>query len=355
MPLETAQTAIRMLFASPAPCVTIRFFGGEPLLNFPLIIEAVHFAKQQSQRIGKQVSFNLFTNGFLLEPEHLQFLQAHEFTVYLSIGGSEISHNQLRPLKGGGPSFQQVVQNAQRILAALPYRVAARVIVDPRETDPSLTKIVESLIDSAGFPFVSLDVPWMASEADFVLDSQSTANMKEQFSELAETMLKRFLCRNLDWAGIHQFGGVLNRLLDEESSLDIYSCGAGSEMLAVSTDGFLYPCHGFVGIDRFALGSVSAGITSPSELHNTFLNYSAETISTCKACWARFLCTKRCPFDAYLFNGDILKPNHFRCDLERHIIEQGLYLYATLEREAPRVFRTLKWFNERRKRKVGVW
>ncbi len=351
MSLETAKQAVRLIYASSEDRVAIRFFGGEPLLNFELIEEVVSYAEKLMHSAGKSISFNIFTNGALLRPEHVDFFEKHPFTVFLSIDGTEDTHDKLRPFRGGAGSYRLVSQKAKLLLERIPYRVLARAIVDPRDRVVSLVEVAEGLID-LGFLFISLEVPWVDSNSRFALDAASTERLKDEFTRLADVFLDRTLHKKTDFFGLHQFGGLL-RHLTEGISLDTYSCGAGAEMVAVSTDGALYPCHAFVGMEQFKIGHVTLEETDHA-IREQFIRYGSETISSCQTCWARFLCRKRCPFDAYLFTGDLWSPNPYRCDLERHIVELTLYIYHSLKQNNPKMLEVFRWMVKKRL-KIGPW
>lgn len=355
MPLGTAHRAVDFLFKTPASKVAIRFFGGEPLLNFELIKEVVHYAENLSVKTNKKISFSIFTNAVLLSQKYAFFLKEHDFTTYVSIGASERSHNQLRPLKTEGNSFDMTVKNVEKLLKLMPYKVVVRVILNPNEQEISLHKTLDFLTKKIGFVFVSFEVPWVEASSPFSLNTSSLEWIKEEFSVLSDLYIKRFLRKDFSWLGFHQFGNKLRLLVDEDKPLDTHSCGAGNEMLAISTDGFIYPCQSFVGMKSFELGNVEEGLIN-KKLYETFYYYSAETVPICKTCWARFLCETRCPFDSLLFSHNMYIPNHFRCSLERHINERALYIYTTIKQKNPRLLSSVfRWLTERGTKKLGVW
>lgn len=344
MSLETAQRAVELLFAGDEKDVAIGFFGGEPLTRWTLIENVVSYAERLASTRAKTISFAIFTNGFLLEQSHVEFFKRHSFTVFLSIDGPEEIHNEIRPLRDGTASYQRVAQSARLLLQAMPLQTVALTVIDPQQTRASLARIVDSLTQ-LGFLFVGLETPWAEPGSEFALDANSTQRLKNEFAELADMFLDGLLRGRVNWFDQRQFGLPLRRLLKLEAGapLDVYSyCRAGTEMLAVSGDGALYPCQSFVGMEQFKLGHVASGGVSNISLRDQFIRYSSETTASCQACWARFLCGyARCPYDSYLSAGDCWLPNPHRCELERHIVELGLYIYHSVKRHNPKMFDVL--------------
>ncbi len=310
--------------------VTLIFFGGEPLLNFDLIKATVRYAREEGQKVGKQVDFSLTTNGTVLTEDKIQFVCDNRIGVTVSMDGPPDVHDRNRRLMGGQESYRAVLPKALALIRGHRTRpVGARATLT--RGIPDLRRCLFHLLDlgfhEAGFsPVTSSDANHYLSEAD--LDS-----LLNQFRELA--LLFR------DWALDGRFLGFSNisNLVAELYAGEVkrYPCGAGLGLMGVSSTGDLFLCHRLVENEEAFLGSVEKGIEHERRdllLKRLHLGKKVE----CHSCWVRHLCAGGCYHEALERQGSLYKKNAQYCDWLRAWIEIGIGVYLDILEHNPSFF-----------------
>ena len=106
-------------------------------------------------------------------------------------------------------------------------------------------------------------------------------------------------------------------------------CGVGRAMLAVAADGKIYPCHRFVGMEAYCLGSVNnEGPTSRLR----FESHGLLEIPACRSCFARFACHGYCAYDNLAFTGDLLHPPPDLCEKTKIRVYLTIYFDSFLKK-----------------------
>jgi uncharacterized protein len=354
MEIDTARAALDYLFSQGNHDVAIRFFGGEPTLRFEILQAMVEYAtyKINAEENKRKIFFSIFTNAFNLKEEHIAFFRQHEFSVFISLDGPEKVHDRNRILKDGTGTFSQVFSNACWLVSELPHRVLIRAVIDPSLCD--LVGVAETLFGT-GADFVSLTLPWVSKDSPFVLNEKRLNSLKKAIDNLSRWYLYNIIrTRRFDRIGLHPFVKLITKAMVSCASLEVYACGAGVESAAVSTDGTLFPCHAFVGHSQFATGDVWGTSLNP-EVQKQFRYYGADTVNSCKDCWAKYICTARCPADSYLFSGNIFHLNTLRCDFYRYIYEVSLGIYYILATMHPKEYRLVQRFVSKRSHVLGPY
>ena len=331
MSLDTAKAAVDFLLGS-SPGVgrwAIDFFGGEPLLNWPVVVGTVHYAETQAERLGGSVHFTLTTNGLALTAERLSFLDEHEVDLVVSIDGRQRVHDALRRTRTGLPTWEQAVNAARRAAATREAQTRVNEEGDrlfPR-TRPTLwvrgtftRHNLDFSHDAAclfalGFPHVSLE-PMCGGPPDLALRAEDIPSIHAEYERLAWQCARE---RNH-----HFYHFELDPTAGPCVSRRLAACGAGSEYLAVAPAGDLYVCHQLMGEPAFRMGDVWRGITCP-EVGERFWKYDV-TDSECASCWARFLCGGGCRAAAFFEHGDIGRPPLLECELQKKRWECALWL-----------------------------
>lgn len=328
MPLEVGKAALDFLIAHSGNRrnLEVDFFGGEPLMNFEVVKELVHYGRRIEKEHGKNFRFTITTNGMLLDDDKIDFINEHMSNAVLSIDGRREVNDFMRPTVSGGGTYDVIVDKFRRLVekrGAKSYYV--RGTYTAHNTD--FSKDVKHLAD-LGFRSTSVE-PVVAKETDaYALKAEDLPKLLHEYELLAEEMIQGhekgkpfdFFHFSVD---LSQGPCVVKRLS---------GCGAGSEYIAVTPEGDIYPCHQFVGDTDFKLGNVMSG---EFEMRESFRDAHILNKQKCRHCWAKFYCSGGCHANAYNFNGDILEPHEMSCELEKKRIECSIYIQGRLsEQEA---------------------
>jgi uncharacterized protein len=307
--------------------VSVTFFGGEPLLRFPLIQTAVGEARRMARERGKEISFSITTNGTLLTRETAAFLKENGISVCLSIDGPREIHDRNRPYASGRGSYEDVARGIDILMENRNgFPVAARVTlgrgaVDVRKTFDHLRGL--------GFDEVGFAPASAAEGSPSALTEEELCAVMEGFRDLAEGYVGDVRERRVPaFSNMSQILGLIHR-----GDPMPYPCGAGIGMLAVDPSGAFYPCHRLCGIgDSF--GASGAGISE--EARTRFLDGARRRReSACDACWAKNFCSGGCYHDAYLRQGDLFAPSMHYCRWIKELFLLGLQTYVRIQNETP--------------------
>ncbi len=321
MPQETARRAIDFLIEASGqrPSLEVDFFGGEPLLDLDVLYDIVPYAEDRATPAGKSFHFTLTTNAVALTDEAITFLDRHHIALVLSIDGRPAVHDRMRPTRNGRGSYELVLPNIRRAVAArggLDYYLRGTYT----RHNLDFTEDVRHLA-GLGFDRLSLEPVVGLPSDDYALRPEDLDRAEAEYDRLTAFYLERlregrplvFFHFELQDRG----GPCLRRRAT--------GCGAGHEYLAVTPDGDLYPCHQFVGREGFRVGSLSSGIERP-QIISRFASLSVFTKDECRRCWARFHCGGGCSANAHLVNGDLDHPYAPGCRLQKKRLECALYL-----------------------------
>lgn len=296
MPWSEAKRAVDALLEAPVGSqpVQINFFGGEPMLAWPLIERTVLYANETAVVAGRRVEYSMTTNATRVTAERADFLARHGFTVLVSIDGTERDHNAARPDAAGRGSWSAVVAGAKLLLSSLgPERVSARATLRRghapyEETIGTLKEIgfsdVHLCVEGASVHSLAMhsgsDSPWRrrAERADLVAQSYSAADLVSGSENIGDDPLYEIVQAVLE-------GSFLAR-----------PCGVGDSAAAIGADGTVYPCHRFVGERGFALGSLSGGGDAGGTTR--FLELYKAVQNECQGCMARRFCAGGCVHEA---------------------------------------------------------
>jgi uncharacterized protein len=306
------------------------FFGGEPLMNFPAIEEAVVYGRRRAAQLGKRIRFSMTTNGTLFDEEKVRFVLENEVSVTVSLDGPPEVHDAVRPRAGGGGSYAAAMARLRPLLAA--RRVPVRVTLTRRCL--AVERIVDHLLQE-GFAEVGV-TPAATLHPELRLEGDDWTRLGEEL----ERASARYLSEALSGAryGFTNLENLLRQF--QEGSSRGYPCGAGAGLLAGNADGSLYACHRNVNDPRFALGGLSEGIDRASQ--RRFL----ETVHVkekpdCDRCWLRSLCGGGCYHVGAMLGGKINSVPAEMCDHIRRWYLNALRVYLTLLEESPRTLEDL--------------
>ncbi|MBP2686270.1 MAG: peaB [Deltaproteobacteria bacterium] len=307
--------------------VSVTFFGGEPLLRFPLIRTAVRDARRMARERGKEISFSITTNGTLFTREIARFLKENGVSVCLSIDGPREIHDRNRPYASGRGSYEDVARGIDLLMENRNgFPVAARVTlgrgaVDVRKTFDHLRGL--------GFDEVGFAPASAAEGSPSALTEEELGAVMDGFRDLADGYVDDVRERRVPtFANMSQILALIHR-----GDPMPYPCGAGIGMLAMDPSGAFHPCHRLCGVgDSF--GAPEAGISE--EARGRFLDGARRRReSACDACWAKNFCSGGCYHDAYLRHGNLFAPSVHYCRWIKELFLLGLQTYVRIQNETP--------------------
>lgn len=328
MSYETGKQALDFLIANSGSRrnLEVDFFGGEPLMNWDVVKQLVAYGREQEKLHDKHFRFTLTTNGVLLNDEIMEFANKEMDNVVLSIDGRKEVHDRMRPFRKGAGSYDLIVPKFQKFAESRHQdKYYVRGTYTHFNTD--FSKDVLHLAD-LGFKQISVE-PVVAQPTDeYALKESDLPVLFDEYDRLAAEMVKRNKAGN----GFNFF----HFMIDLEGGPCVYKrlsgCGSGTEYLAVTPWGDLYPCHQFVGEEDFLMGNVYEGIKK-DEIVKEFKACNVYSKEECKKCFARFYCSGGCSANSYNFNGTIDGTYEIGCKLERKRVECALMVKAALALE----------------------
>ncbi|MBR1686565.1 MAG: thioether cross-link-forming SCIFF peptide maturase [Clostridia bacterium] len=297
----------------------VDFFGGEPLMNFDVVKQLVAYARSVEKERGKNFRFTLTTNGMLIDDDVIDFANREMSNVVLSLDGRKEVHDRLRVDYAGNGSYDKIVPKFQKLVQA---RGNAHYYMRGTFThaNPDFTKDVFHMAD-LGFTELSMEPVVCAPDDPAALTSEDIEIVKQEYEILAKDMLRR----KKEGHPITFY----HYMIDLEGGPCIYKrlsgCGSGTEYMAVTPWGDLYPCHQFVGDEAYKLGNVWDGVTN-TNLREEFRACNAYARPECKDCWAKLYCSGGCAANAYHASGSIRGIYEPGCELFRKRMECAIMM-----------------------------
>ncbi len=325
MSLEVGKKALDFLIANSGKRrnLEVDFFGGEPLMNWQVVKDLVAYGREQEKIHDKHFRFTLTTNGVLLNEEIMEFVNKEMGNVVLSIDGRREVHDRMRPFRGGTGSYDLIVPKFQK---AAESRKQTNYYVRGTYTHYNLdfAEDVRHLAD-LGFRQISVEPVVAPPEEDYAIREEDLDTLKQQYDELAVEILKR-----------HKEGKDFNFfhfMIDLEGgpcvAKRLSGCGSGTEYLAVTPWGDFYPCHQFVGNEKFLMGNVDKGITR-TDVRDEFKLCNVYAKEKCRDCFAKFYCSGGCAANSYNFHGTITDAYDIGCELQKKRVECAIMIKAAL-------------------------
>ena len=292
----------------------VDFFGGEPLMNFEVVKQLVAYARSVEKEKGKNFRFTLTTNGILIDDEVIDFANREMSNVVLSLDGRKEVHDRFRVDYAGNGSWERIVPKFQKLVRA---RGGKEYYMRGTFThqNPDFLKDIQQMLD-LGFTELSMEPVVCAPGDPSELTAEDMEIVKDQYEKLAELMLER------DREG-RPFT-FYHYMIDLKGGPCIYKrisgCGSGTEYMAVTPWGDLYPCHQFVGEEKFRLGDIWQGVTN-REIQKEFAGCNVYAHPECRNCWARLYCSGGCAANAYHSTGSVTGVYEAGCELFRKRME----------------------------------
>lgn len=307
----------------------VDFFGGEPLMNWDVVKQLVAYARSIEKEYGKHFRFTLTTNGMLIDDDVIAFANKEMSNVVLSLDGRKEIHDALRVDCRGGGSYDTIVPKFQKLVAA---RGGQNYYMRGTFThrNPDFTNDLYHMMD-LGFTQLSMEPVVCAPEDPSALTPEDVEIVKQEYEKLAIRMIE--LRREGRPITFYHY------MLDLTGGPCIYKrisgCGSGTEYMAVTPWGDLYPCHQFVGEEDYKLGDIWNGVTN-DPLREQFRTCNAYARPECNDCWGRLYCSGGCTANAYHATGSIRGVYQAGCELFLKRIECAIMMKAAETEDADR-------------------
>lgn len=321
MSFETGKRALDFLDekSGTRKNLEVDFFGGEPLLNWEVCKKLVEYGRSIEKEHGKNFRFTLTTNGVLVNDEVIDFCNREMGNVVLSLDGRKETHDRLRTTCNGKGSYDLIVDKFKKFANA---RNQADYYMRGTYTHYN-TDFSKDIIHMADLGFKELSIEPVVSDPTepYALKENDLPILKEQYEILADEMLRRY--RNGNGFTFYHY------MIDLNSGpcivKRISGCGVGTEYMAVTPSGELYPCHQFVGDEKFLLGDIWKGVINTAIL-DEFKGCNVYSHPECKDCFAKLYCSGGCAANAYHTTGSVNGIYEFGCELHRKRIECAIML-----------------------------
>ena len=299
----------------------VDFFGGEPLMNWDVVKRLVAYARTIEKEAGKNFRFTLTTNGVLIDDDVIAFANKEMHNVVLSLDGRPAVHDKLRRTVGGKGSYDLIVPKFQKLVESRGgkgYYMRGTFTHD----NVDFTEDIFHMAD-LGFDQLSMEPVVCAPDEPWALTEEDLPKVKEQYEILAKEMLRR----DREGKGFTFYHYMIDLTGGPCIYKRISGCGSGTEYMAVTPWGDLYPCHQFVGDEKYLLGNVFDGVTN-TDLRDEFKLCNAYARPDCKDCWARLYCSGGCAANAYHATGSIRGIYEYGCELFRKRMECAIMIKA---------------------------
>ena len=292
----------------------VDFFGGEPLMNWDVVKQLVAYARSIEKQHNKNFRFTLTTNGLLIDDEVIDFLNKEMSNVVLSLDGRQEVHDLFRKDYAGNGSYEKIVPKFKKLVEARggkDYYVRGTFT----HNNVDFTNDIFHMAD-LGFSELSMEPVVCSPDDPCALTQEDMPKIFEQYEVLAKEMIKRKK-EGRPFTFYHY-------MLDLKNGPCIYKritgCGSGTEYMAVTPWGELFPCHQFVGDSKYSLGNIYDGVTN-TEIQDGFRSCNAYARPECAKCWARLYCSGGCAANSYHATGSINGVYEYGCELFKKRIE----------------------------------
>lgn len=328
MSLETGKKALEFLAKNSGKRrnLEVDFFGGEPFMNFQVVKDLVAYGRELEKNCNKNFRFTITTNGVLLDDEKMAFINENMENVVLSLDGRKPVNDEMRLTISGEGSYDVILPKIKRMVELRGEKdYYVRGTFTSKNTDFGKDAME---FHKNGFKKISIEPVVAPDKMDYALKKEHMSDVLKEYEDFSRDYIK-LKREDPDFMFFHF-------MIDLEQGPCVIKravgCGAGSEYVAITPEGDIYPCHQFVGEKDFLLGDLESGIVNV-ELREKFKNANVYTKKECRECWARFYCSGGCHANAHYAHGDILRPYEFGCEMEKKRVECALSIAASLSEE----------------------
>lgn len=326
MSFEVGKKALDFLIANSGnrEHLEVDFFGGEPLMNWDVVKRLVEYGRSREEACHKKFRFTLTTNGVLLNDEIMEFCNKEMSNVVLSLDGRREVNDRMRPFRNGKGSYELIVPKFQEFAKR---RGDKDYFVRGTFTNKNLD-FGEDVLHYAelGFEKMSMEPVVAEPTEDYAIREEDLPEILKEYDRLAAEYVKR----HKEGKGFTFFHFMVDLKQGPCVAKRLSGCGSGTEYLAVTPWGDLYPCHQFVGKEEFLLGNVDTGVTNTA-IRDEFKLCNVYAKEKCRDCFARFYCSGGCAANSYNFHGSITDAYDIGCQMQKKRIECAVMIKAALE------------------------
>ncbi len=325
MSFEVGKKALDFLIANSGSRrnLEVDFFGGEPLMNWQVVKQLVEYGRSQEKIHNKHFRFTLTTNGVLLNDEIMEFCNREMGNVVLSLDGRKEVNDKMRPFRNGSGSYDLIVPKFRKFADS---RDQANYYVRGTFTRNNLDFSRDVLhFADLGFKQMSIEPVVASSDKPYAIREEDLPTILQEYDILA----KEYVKRHKEGRGFQFFHFMIDLNQGPCVAKRLSGCGSGTEYLAVTPWGDLYPCHQFVGQEDFLLGNVDQGITN-TKVRDEFKLCNVYAKDKCRDCFARFYCSGGCAANSYNFHGSITDAYDIGCEMEKKRVECSIMIKAAL-------------------------
>lgn len=325
MSLETGKKAMDFLVEnSPGrKNLEVDFFGGEPLLNWDVCKQLVEYGRELEKKFDKNFRFTLTTNGLLIDDDVIEFSKKEMSNVVLSLDGQKATNDNMRKNKNGKGTYDLIIDKFKKLADS---RNQQDYYMRGTYTKYNLN-FADDLIHMAdlGFKELSMEPVVAPADAPYALSEDDLPVLMENYEKLSKEMIKRYKEGN----GFNFYHYNIDLTGGPCISKRISGCGVGTEYVAITPNGEIYPCHQFVGDEKYLMGTLDGGIVN-DKVCDEFENCNVYSHKECKDCFAKLYCSGGCAANAYHTTGSVNGVYDFSCELHRKRIECAIMMKVAL-------------------------
>lgn len=301
------------------------FFGGEPLMNFEVVKKIVTYAREREKEYGKNFRFTITTNGMLLSDDKIDFINKEMYNAVLSVDGRPEVNDKVRKRVDGRGCYDRIVPNFQKLVAGRdPHSENNQYYVRGTFTKYNLDFAEDVLhMNDLGFDQVSIEPVVADPKMPYAITEADLPKIFDEYENLAVKLLER----EKEGKGFNFFHFMLDLDQGPCAIKRLRGCGCGNEYVAITPEGDIYPCHQFVGMDEWKMGSLMDG-TLNLEMKESFAHTTVYDKPDCRECWAKFYCSGGCNANNVNYMGSVKIPHKISCELEKKRLECAIMIKA---------------------------
>lgn len=323
MDFETGKRAIDFLIehSQGRRNLELDFFGGEPLMNFEVVKQVVEYARSKEKEVDKNFRFTITTNGMLLTDDKIDFINKEMSNVVLSIDGRKEVNDYFRPRVDGSGSYDSIVPKYKKLVDK---RGHDQYYVRGTFTHKNLDFADDVFhLNDLGFDQISVEPVVTDPNEDYAITEADLPAIAKEYERLAVKLLDY----KKQGKGFNFFHFMIDLDQGPCAIKRLRGCGCGNEYVAITPDGDIYPCHQFVGMEDWKMGSLYDG-TFDLKRKDYFARANIYGKEDCQKCWAKFYCSGGCNANNLQYAGDVLKPHKLGCELEKKRLECAIMMKA---------------------------
>lgn len=325
MSFETAKKAIDFLVekSQTRKNLEVEFFGGEPLMAFETIEKTVKYARSLEKTYNKNFRFTLTTNGLLLDDTKIDFINKEIYTVVLSLDGRKEINDNMRKTKSGQGTYDIIIPKFKKLVE---LRGSKNYFIRGTFTKNNLNFSQDVMhIYNLGFDEISIEPVMSCSKEPYNIDETELQTILNEYEGLA----KNIYSMKKNGSNINFYRFMIDLKKTPCAIKKLKGCSCGNEFIAVTPDGDIFPCHQFVGDNRFLMGNLNKNSFN-YDMKKAFSQNNIYKKTNCKKCWASLFCGGGCNANNFHFMGKIEKPHPLSCEIEKKRIECALMLNVAL-------------------------